>query len=174
MKAEGVKTVLGKLTQTISDILCHGGWASDLTHLNEVWSKLDQHWREMVAAESACDEETAGISGAALLSGRLDAVEERLKEIERVARPNQPIAIEMQLIPPPWENAGWTWITQLAGLHLHGSQGWPCEYFEHRQDATENGNTWLSVLGRQFGLTLVPAWIGDAPSDASGQETDAG
>lgn len=86
--------------------------------------------------------------------GRFETIEKRLGEIERKA-----IVVEMQLIPPPWNNAGWTWITQLAGLHLHGSQDWPCAYFEHDDDAIENGTTWLAALSEKCGIKFVPKWL---------------
>ena len=52
MNAEEFKSVLRKLKRTIGSVRTHVAWASDLALLNEAWDKLDQHRREMEAAES--------------------------------------------------------------------------------------------------------------------------
>lgn len=103
------------------------------------------------------------------LASDSDYDEETWKKLN--ARLNPPaVKVEMRVIPPPWENAGWTWITLLAGLHLHGSQGWPCEYFEHRQDAEENGNAWLAVLSDKLGVPLEANWVEDNPKSETPAE----
>lgn len=107
MKAEEFTAVLHALTQTITSIQFHDGWANDLTRLNKIWDKLNQHRLAMEAAERipqcstcgaavhdeheslcpACHEATqAGPDiPSIILDGRLERIEKRLGKIEEQA-----------------------------------------------------------------------------------------
>lgn len=95
MKAEELNGVLEELSQTINSILRHDGWANDLTRLNKLWDKLNQH-RLGLAAEAdrsrwrqceRCAVAMVGCRENELLCPkcRLDDIEKRLEKIERQA-----------------------------------------------------------------------------------------